>query len=131
MAVILASGLVLARLKPVTGLIFLGASLAVLLGLSFGLLYLARWWFPPVLMSMGLMLVYAGSVLGHYFTEAREKHWLRQAFGRYVAPSVVEVITTRPDRLELGGEELETTVLFCADLEGFTRLSETMPPQDP
>ena len=39
-AVILAAGLVLARLKPVTGLIFLGASLAVLLGLSFGLLYL-------------------------------------------------------------------------------------------
>ena len=127
-AVILAAGLVLARLKPVTGLIFLGASLAVLVGLSFGLLYLTRWWFPPVLMSMGLMLVYAGSVLGHYFTEAREKHWLRQAFGRYVAPSVVEVITTRPDRLELGGEELETTVLF-ADLEGFTRLSEDLPPQ--
>jgi adenylate cyclase len=45
-----------------------------------------------------------------------------------VAPSVVEAITTSPERLELGGEELETTVLF-ADLEGFTRLSETMPPQ--
>jgi adenylate cyclase len=41
---------------------------------------------------------------------------------------VVEVITTHPERLELGGEELETTVLF-ADLEGFTQLSETMPPQ--
>ncbi len=127
-AVICAAGLVLTLLKPVTGLIFLGASLVVLAVLSFGLFYLERWWFPPVLMSMGLMLVYTGSVLGRYFTEAREKRWLRQAFGRYVAPSVVEVITTRPDRLELGGEELETTVLF-ADLEGFTRLSEALPPQ--
>ncbi|MFZ2086930.1 MAG: adenylate/guanylate cyclase domain-containing protein, partial [Desulfobaccales bacterium] len=72
--------------------------------------------------------VYAGNILGHYFMEAREKRWLRQAFGRYVAPSVVEAITARPERLELGGEELETTVLF-ADLEGFTRLSEVMPTQ--
>jgi adenylate cyclase len=67
-------------------------------------------------------------VLGHYFTEAREKRWLRQAFGRYVAPSVVESIIQHPDRLELGGEELETTVLF-ADLEGFTHFSEAMEPQ--
>jgi adenylate cyclase len=98
------------------------------MGLSFGLFFLARFWVPPFLMATGLVLVYAGNVLGHYVIEAREKRWLRQAFGRYVSPSVVETIITHPQRLELGGEEIEATVLF-ADLEGFTLLSETMPPQ--
>jgi adenylate cyclase len=127
-ALILLGSLIMIRLKPMQGLVFTGISLVVIAVVSFGLFYFGRLWFPPFLLSTGLVLVYAGNVLGHYFTEAREKRWLRQAFGRYVAPSVVEVITTRPDRLELGGEEFETTVLF-ADIEGFTRLSEVMPPQ--
>jgi len=127
-ALLLLACLVLTRLKPMYGLIFTGVSLVVLALVSFLLFAFGRVWFPPFLLSTGLVLVYAGSVLAHYFTEAQEKRWLRQAFGRYVASSVVEVITNRPDRLELGGEEFETTVLF-ADLEGFTRLSESMPPQ--
>jgi adenylate cyclase len=116
------------RLKPLGGLIFTAVCLVVMAAAAFGLFVLARFWVPPFLICTGLVLVYAGNVLGHYFTEAREKRWLRQAFGRYVAPSVVESIIQNPDRLELGGEELETTVLF-ADLEGFTYFSETMAPQ--
>ncbi len=127
-ALILLASQVLVRQRPLSGLIFTAASLLFLAAASFSLFFFMRWWFPPFLISSGVVLVYAGNILGHYFMEAREKRWLRQAFGRYVAPSVVEVITTHPDLLELGGEELETTVLF-ADLEGFTRLSEVMPPQ--
>jgi adenylate cyclase len=127
-ALILLASQVLVRLRPLSGLIFTAASLLFLAVASFSLFFFFRWWLPPFLISTGVVLVYAGNILGHYFMEAREKRWLRQAFGRYVAPSVVEAITTRPDLLELGGEELETTVLF-ADLEGFTRLSESMPTQ--
>jgi adenylate cyclase len=127
-ALILLAGLVLARLKPMGALILTATSLLAVAAVSFGLFYFMGWWLPPFLLSVGLVLVYAGTILGHYFTEAREKRWLRQAFGRYVSPAVVEAITACPERLELGGEELETTVLF-ADLEGFTRLSENMAPQ--
>ena len=126
-AILLAS-LALVRLKPLVGLIFTAGCVLVMAAVAFGLLVLARFWVPPFLISTGLVLVYTGNVLGHYFTEAREKRWLRQAFGRYVAPSVVESIIKDPSRLELGGEELETTVLF-ADLEGFTHFSEAMSPQ--
>ena len=122
------ASLLLIHLNPVSGLIFTGVGLVLITGVSFGLFYLARFWMPPFLMSTGLVVVYSGNVLGHYFVEAREKRWLRHAFSRYVSPSVVEVITTNPERLELGGEEVETTVLF-ADLEGFTQLSESTPPQ--
>jgi adenylate cyclase len=126
--VIFLASVALIHLKPISGLIFTGVGLILIAVVSFGLFCLARFWMPPFLMATGLVVVYSGNVLGHYFVEAREKRWLRQAFGRYVSPSVVEVITTNPERLELGGEEIETTVLF-ADLEGFTQLSESMPPQ--
>ncbi len=127
-AVILLASLVLIRLKPLSGLVLTAACLFLIAAISLGLFSLLRFWVPPILVSTGLVLVYTGNVLGHYFVEAREKRWLRQAFGRYVSPSVVETIITHPDRLELGGEEIETSVLF-ADLEGFTQLSETMSPQ--
>lgn len=126
--IVLLASMVLTRMRPLPGLVFIGAVLLLIMGLSFAMFYLARFWMPPFLMATGLALVYAGNVLGHYVIEAREKRWLRQAFGRYVSPSVVETIITHPHRLELGGEEIEATVLF-ADLEGFTLLSETMPPQ--
>jgi adenylate cyclase len=128
LASILLASLVSVRLKPLGGLIFTAVCLLAMAAATFGLFVLARFWVPPFLICTGLVLVYTGNVLGHYFTEAREKRWLRQAFGRYVAPSVVESIIQHPDRLELGGEELETTVLF-ADLEGFTHFSEAMAPQ--
>ncbi len=125
---ILLASLVLARLKPISGLILVIAGALLVAAVSGAAFYQARLWIPPLLTAAGLVLVYTGNVLGHYATEVREKRWLRQAFGRYVSPSVVETIIHHPDRLELGGEEVETTVLF-SDLEGFTHFSEAMPPQ--
>jgi adenylate cyclase len=87
-----------------------------------------RLWLPPVVTSIGLILTYMGSISWKYLLEYREKRWLRAAFGRYVSHSLVETITAHPERLELGGEEVEVTVLF-ADLEGFTSLAERMPPR--
>jgi len=56
-------------------------------------------------------------------------HFLQDAFKRYVPPSVSEIIANDPKKLELGGEEKPLSVLF-SDLEGFTRLSERLPPRE-
>ena len=78
---------------------------------------------PPVLLSGGLAVVYAGHIFAHYWIESREKRWLRQAFGQYVSDSLVEAIIASPERLQLGGEEVEATVLF-ADLVDFSAMAE-------
>jgi len=52
----------------------------------------------------------------------------RQAFGRFLAPEVVQMIEANPDGVRLGGVNQRVSVLFC-DIRGFTSMSETMPPE--
>jgi adenylate cyclase len=117
----------LALLTPLVGLAALGGLALLILGGSAALFLVWNYWVPPVLLVGGLAVVYSGNVLGHYLLEAQDRRWLRQAFGRYLSPTVVEDIIGHPERLQLGGVEVEGTVLF-ADLAGFTSFSETMPP---
>lgn len=56
-------------------------------------------------------------------------NFLKDAFKRYVPPSVSEIIAKDPQCLRLGGEEKKLSVLF-SDLIGFTTLSEKLPPHN-
>jgi class 3 adenylate cyclase len=50
-------------------------------------------------------------------------------FHRYLAPEVADALIAEPRLAELGGEEVEVTVLF-ADLTGFTTFSERVRPDE-
>lgn len=80
---------------------------------------------PPIAMA----IVFA--LMGAYrFTVAdRDKRLLRQMFGLYLAPSVIEQMVDRNEMPALGGETRELTVFF-SDLEGFTSLSEGLSPEE-
>ena len=105
-------------------------------GLAAGYVLLAQWAF--VERGMWLGIVYPLFALGanyllltlyYYVGETRERKRIHGAFGRYVAPAVVDQMLAEPGRLELGGEEKVLTVLF-SDLAGFTAYSERYPPRE-
>jgi len=54
---------------------------------------------------------------------------IRKIFEKYVHPKVVEELIENPQSLKLGGETKEISVVF-ADIRGYTRLSESMPPEE-
>ncbi|NOJ42603.1 adenylate/guanylate cyclase domain-containing protein [Bradyrhizobium australiense] len=60
--------------------------------------------------------------------QLRHKERLRETFGRYVDPRVVEGLIARQGPTASDGERRVMTVLFC-DMQGFTSLSEGMTPQ--
>jgi adenylate cyclase len=57
-----------------------------------------------------------------------ERRNIRQAFQKYFSPQIMEAILKEPEKLGLGGQRREVTILF-ADIRSFTALSEKLPPQ--
>ncbi len=74
--------------------------------------------------------------LSHVTSEAyrnliveRKGRSLKKAFSSYVSPDLVKQIEKDPDKLVLGGEQREITILF-SDIRGFTSISEGLTPQE-
>ncbi len=61
--------------------------------------------------------------------EVRRRRQIRQVFGRYLAPRIVEQLLANPDNVQLGGARQEVTILF-ADLRGYTTMSENRQPEE-
>jgi adenylate cyclase len=78
---------------------------------------------------LSTLLIYLALIFINYFREQFQRRRIRHAFGQYLAPSLVEELATSHDRLVLGGEDREMTVMF-SDIRGFTTISESYK-QDP
>jgi adenylate cyclase len=68
-------------------------------------------------------ILYTFLTYSSYAKSAAERKQVRGAFAQYLSPALVEQLADEPDRLTLGGEMKDMTVLF-ADIRGFTAISE-------
>ena len=75
----------------------------------------------PLLASTAIYLVL---VFGSYFREQAQRRRIRSAFGQYLSPALVEQLAQSPEKLVLGGEERDMTIMF-SDVRGFTSISES------
>ncbi|MBO6783015.1 MAG: adenylate/guanylate cyclase domain-containing protein [Alphaproteobacteria bacterium] len=83
----------------------------------------ARILIDPVYPAVVVLLVYMSSSLINFLNSENQRRQIRSAFGQYLSPALVEQLAEEPDRLRLGGETREMTLLFC-DIRGFTAISE-------
>jgi adenylate cyclase len=77
---------------------------------------------------IAVMAGYVSSTVYHFVVERKQRLLIKTMFSTYVNPSVVEELIINPDKLKLGGERRELTVMF-SDIEGFTGISERMESQ--
>lgn len=76
----------------------------------------------------GLMMSFLYLTVYRVVVEGREKRWIKNTFGQYLSPKVVEVLMKDPDKLKLGGEKRDMSVFFL-DIAHFTTISEKMDPE--
>lgn len=79
----------------------------------------------PVFPALALLCLVAAATFYVYRRVEVQRGEVRRAFSRYVAPAVVDELLANPDKLELGGEVRELTLLFC-DVRNFTAISERL-----
>ncbi|MBY0561364.1 adenylate/guanylate cyclase domain-containing protein [Hyphomicrobium sp.] len=79
--------------------------------------------FDPVYPSLSVALLYFGVSLTSFIKSEIQRAEIRSAFGHYVAAPLVEELARNRDKLKLGGETREVTLLF-ADVRGFSKISE-------
>jgi adenylate cyclase len=69
-------------------------------------------------------LIYLTLVFSSFVREQAQRRQIRSAFGQYLSPALVEQLALSPEKLVLGGEEREMTIMF-SDVRGFTTISES------
>lgn len=74
----------------------------------------------PLVGSIGIFVLL---VFTNYLREESRRQEVRGAFSQYLSPALVDQLANEPDRLVLGGEKREMTILF-SDVRGFTAISE-------
>src|SRR5437762_14335748 len=77
----------------------------------------------PSYPALFLGFMTAGITLYTYNTAEVQRAHIRSAFGQYLAPALVEQLAHSPEKLVLGGEDRDMSILF-SDVRGFTSLSE-------
>jgi len=68
--------------------------------------------------------VYLTLIFSSFVREQRQRKQVRGAFAQYMSPVLVEQLAQSPEKLVLGGEEREMTIMF-SDVRGFTSISES------
>ncbi len=122
-------GIVIPRLSAVKGIlfaiglfityIFFSRILFVKYGLCFNITY-------PLI---ALIVLYISLTIYKYMTEERERKKIKGAFSYYVSPSVVNEMLKHPEKLKLGGDRKELSILF-SDIRSFTTIAEGLTPED-
>ena len=74
--------------------------------------------------ALALGIIIATITIYTYHTAERQRSQIRYAFGQYLAPALVEQLANSPEKLVLGGEEREMTMLL-SDVRGFTTICES------
>ena len=122
-------GMAAPRLKAVQGVLLILAALTVFVVFNAVIFSRLNIWLNLIYPVLTMMTIYLGITVYRYVTEEREKKKIRGAFQYYLTASVITEMLKDPDKLKLGGDKKDLSVLF-SDIRGFTTVSEKLSPEE-
>ncbi len=131
MAFLLTTGtfFLLRRLEPLASILAGMAVVAVVLA-GGAVFFVATGVYPGLLTpTLAVFFTFVSLAFLKFLVTAREKSYIRNAFGHYLAADVINELLVDPDKLRLGGEKKHMTAIFT-DVRGFSTISEQMDPTD-
>ena len=120
---------IIRRLNPglsmVIGVIFI----ILIVGGGIGFFYITGIYVPIINPLLSIVITFLSMTVVKFLQTAREKSFIRNAFGHYLSTDVINDLIDNPDKLALGGEKKELTAIFT-DVKGFSSISEVLDPTD-
>jgi len=83
---------------------------------------------PIIAPLAGLTLTYASNIIFQFLHEQQDKKFLRETFGTYIAPKVLDKMYEEKQAPKLGGVEGHHTAFF-SDIQNFSTFSEVLEPE--
>jgi adenylate cyclase len=112
------------NLGPVR-LVLAGATFAaILVGTSWFFYAQRRYLIDFTYPLLSTTAIYLTLIFASFVREQRQRVQIRGMFAQYMSPVLVEQLAQSPEKLVLGGEEREMTIMF-SDVRGFTTISES------
>jgi adenylate cyclase len=84
---------------------------------------------PTFAALLTIALTFVVITILNFMTEQEQTALLKTTFGRYVSPQILDHILAHPEKVHLGGERRDLTILF-SDIRGFTSISEAAEPEE-
>jgi len=120
---------VVLRRYSISTMVYVSSGVVLALLVSYMLLLSSNVVMPFMSILFAFLLPAAWITVDKGLAEGREKKWIKNTFGQYLSPKVVDLITKDPSKLSLGGEKRDMTAFFL-DLAGFTTMSEKLSPEE-
>jgi adenylate cyclase len=116
-------------LLELTNFVIIASSFLILRWISFYLFDKFNFLIMFVSPLTAIVFGYIGSNVYHLIRERRQKAIIKGMFSQYISANFVDELVANPEKLKLGGEKKELSVLF-SDIIGFSTFSETKTPED-
>jgi len=139
--------LIIAFVNPLWGAILIGLEGTILFSISVGMFTTDQMWFfkwisgnsesiliPPAgetlfvpIMAplLVMILTYVSNVLYKFILEQKDKHFLKDTFGTYIAPELIDKMYQEKREPKLGGDAGVHTAFFT-DIQSFSSFSEKL-----
>ncbi|MBR0691970.1 CHASE2 domain-containing protein [Bradyrhizobium lablabi] len=112
------------KFGPVTLVLVGGLFAAILVGSSWYFYTQHRQLVDFTYPLISTTAIYLTLIFASFVREQQQRKQIRGQFAQYMSPELVEQLAQSPEKLVLGGEEREMTIMF-SDVRGFTTISET------